>query len=428
MANWKKHAAFPTLAAAIAFIIVIALNIYAKRDNGTFIMKDLIGKRDAIGDVTISGELRDGYHRTLFRLLGGKLNTSTEVFEQPKLAESYRYIPGGAKRMDDREYNVTGVSSFDITSRKRSKAGGYFIPDGTALVTPPINYGWNHDNSVTYANPLEYGLAKAGGKVFFTVPVYVDSTGTSGIYELRFFDWGFASVVDREAYAPRKIADISLEANESGKPPGIEVLGMEAVGSKLALLSVEQNELRIRSYDSVSGKLLGEAVVPDFYLPARPGTTQPEHSDTYYENYEAYSDSEHDMLNLSFRGSSGQQLILSVGFANGVKIVNTLKTAFNDGEVDPVRSLSYISYRNDKLYVVKTLRKPRADANVPSFDLSLPLHFYIYVYGQSKLVYKAELATDLNDDSIKPIVQAATRGGFNYDQKDFRYFTNVAVE
>jgi hypothetical protein len=430
MASWKKHAAFPALAAAIILLLAIALNMYAKRDDGLFVMKDLIGSRDAIGDVAISGELRDGYHRTLFRLQEGQLNTSTEVFEQQRLAESYRYIPGGVKRMDDREYSVYGISTFDITSRKQSKDGGYYIPDGTALVAPPISYGRNADNSITYANPLEYGLAKAGGKVFFTVPVFADSTGTSGIYELRFSEWGFPlSLVDREAYAARKIADISLEANASGKPPGIEVLGLEAVGSKLVLLSTEHNELRIRSYESDSGKLLGEAVVPDFYLPARPGTAPSEHAGTYYENYEAYSDSEHDMLNLSFRGSSAQQrLMLSIDFSDGVKVVNTVKTAFTDGEEDSIRSLSYMSYRNGKLYVVKMLREPRADANDPAYDLALPLHFYIYVYEKSKLVYKGELATDMNEDNIQSISQAATRGGYNYDQKDFRYFTNVAVE
>ncbi|BBI35503.1 hypothetical protein [Cohnella abietis] len=431
MTKWKKHAAIPVLAATIALIICIALSTYSKSNNGTFEIKDLIGSREAIGDVAISGELRDGYHQAHFLLQKGLLNTSTEVFEQPRLTDWYHYNPGSPKQLDDTQYYITGTRSFEITSQKRNKTNGYFIPYGTALVSPPISYNLNENNSVTYtyANPLLYGLAAVKDKVFFTVPVSAQASGESGIYELHFYEWGLSSVIDREAYAAQKIADISLEANASGKSPGIEVLGLEAIGNKLALLSVENNSLRIRSYASDSGKLLGEAFVRDFYLPGRTGEAQSEHTISYNEGYEAYSDSVQDILNLSFRESATpQQLLLSLDFSNGVKVVHSVKTNFTDGEIDPIRSLSYMNYRNNKLYVFKTFRDQRTIENDPSFDLALSLHFYIYVYEQSKLVYKGEIMTDMNDDSFKSLNQVAMRGSFNYDQQNFRYFTNVAVK
>lgn len=429
MAGWKKHTALPVLAAAIALVVAFALNVYAKRDDGTFILRDLAGSRDAIGQVAISGELSDGYHRTVFRLQEGRLNTSTELFEQPRLADWYRYSAGGAKRIGDKEYSIMDNSNtFNITSRKRADNGSFFIPDGNALVTPSISLN-RKNNAATYANPLEYGLAKVGDKVYFTPPVTVGTTGASGIYELRFFEWGLGSVIDRDAYAARKIADISLEANAEGNAPGIEILGLETVGSKLALLSVERNELRIRSYDSESGKWLGETAVPDFYLPGRPGTDSSMQAASYSESYEAHSDSGHDTLNLSFRGSSAQRLMLSIDFTDGVKVVHTVKTAFADGEEDSIRSLSFLNYRNGKLYVVKTLREPRTDPNDPALDLALPLHFYIYVFEQSKLVYKGELETDMNEDSFQSINRMAASGrSFGYDQKDFRHFSNISVE
>ncbi|MFC5405313.1 hypothetical protein [Cohnella soli] len=425
MAVWKKHAAFPVLALAISVIVIVITSVYSRKDNGTFYWKDLSGSRDAIGIVAIGGELRDGYHRTSFRLQNGKLSAQTEVFEQARLAEMYRYISGGYKRIGNKQYYIDGQGEYRIHSLIRMASTGlYAIPEGTAIVSPSIYYRLsNGDGSPASANPLEYGLAGIGDKVFFTVPVSYGATGTSGIYELSFTEWYNATQFPDKNPKPRQLAEISLEANESDVPPNIEILGLEAVGDKLALLSVEHNELHVTSYDSKSGKLLGKAIVPQFYLSGRPGSPPSDQDHTHDERYEAYSDNEHGILNISF--GSSKSYVLSFDFNNGVKLLNAITASFPEGVDDPLRCLTDISYRDNKLYIVKTFREQRPDPADPSQDRMLPLHFYLYVYDHEKLVYKGELVTALNDDTA---ILGAAREQFSIEQKDFRYFTNFTIE
>jgi hypothetical protein len=434
MTHLKKNVAIPLLVVAIVIIIAMAVNTYTLKDKGTIYMKDLFGSREAFRNVTISGELRDGYHRTVFRVEEGQMISNTEIFKQPQWADNYRFVPGGAKRMGGGlEYyhsNGVGVSSYEFTSRKIMDY--YSIPIGTATVSLPIYYKnpEQHKDTVTYANSPEYGLAKIGDKVYFTVPVSTYFTGTSGIYELKFSEWGFRSLVNYKEYAAHKIVDISLDANETDDQPGIEILGLEAIGKHLVLLSVESNELIIRSYDSDNGEKLGEAVIPDFYLPDRQRDNRPAGAEVHNEQYEAYSDPESNILNLSFKRSSSTQnlmnvTLLSVDFTGGVKVVNTVKTSFEDGEED---GISHMSYRDGKLYVIKTFREPESAQSRLMYDFLRPKHFYIYVYEHSNLIYKGELVTDLNEDNIRAINLSPSNNGFGYGQMDYRYFTNVAVE
>jgi hypothetical protein len=431
----KKHAAISLLVATIVIIIALAVNTYGMKDNGILNMKDLFGSREAISDVTISGELRDGYHRTVFRMEAGHISSNTEIFKQPLWADNYRFVPGGPKRMGGLQYNVNNqISSYEITSR----TDNYHIPIGTAIVTLPISYRnpAQQGDGVTYTNSPEYGLAKIGDKVYFTVPVSTYFTGTIGIYELKFSEWGFRSLFDsaaNAAYAPRKIVDISLDANNSDGKSGIEILGLEAVGNQLVLLSVQNNKLLIRSYDSDNGELLGEAAIADFYLSGRPGDNRPADSEVHKESYEAYSDPENNLLNISFKRSSFTQnlmnvTMLSIDFSEVVKVVHTVKTSFDDGEEDTFSGISHMSYRKGKLYVIKTFREPESAESRIVYEITRSKHFYIYVYEHSKLVYKGELVTELNEDNIRAINLSPLHGGFGYDQMDYRYFTNVAIE
>ncbi len=422
----RKHAAIPVLIAALALIVAMAFHFYRMKDDSTFALKDLSGNRNVLEDVVIRGQLGDGYHRTSWRLDEGRLETSTEIFKQPIQPENYRYIPGMNKRIGDAEYRVGGNREFDIMSFRRPPGENYLMPVGTAYVTPPIQYGQSgNGNTVTYANPLEYGIARIGDKVYFTVPVTYDSTGTSGIYELNFFDWGLSLVVDKNDYPARKVADVPLEENASGQSPGIDVLGLESVGDSLVLISVENHALKLRSYDAASGKLLGEATVQEFYLPDRPDT--PSGAETYGENYEAFVDDKQQALNLSFRGS-GQRYLLSFDLSKGVELIDTLKASFSDGEEDAYQGIYAASYRNGKFYIVRTFRDTRKVAGDPYYDIVLPRHCYVYVYERSELVYKGELATDLNDDSVEALNQLPQANGFMYDQMDYRQFSNITIE
>lgn len=427
MTNWRKHAAIPVLIGAIVLIAGMALNFYGMKDDSTFVLKDLSGNRKAIEDVVIRGQLGDGYHRTSWRVEHGRLDKSTELFNQPVWPDTYRYSPGGMKRIGDTDYNVDGNYEFNIMSFRRPPGENYSMPAGTAFVRPPIRYGKSgNDNAVAYANPLEYGIARIGDKAYFTVPVTYDSTGTSGIYELNFFDWFNILTVNKSDYPARKIVDVPLETNVSGQSTGIDVLGMEAVGNNLVLISVENHALKLRSYDGISGELIGGTTVPNFYLPGRPGT--PSEANTYQEAYEAFVDEDRSTLNLSFRGSSiDQRYFLNFDLSASVKLNDTLTAAFDDGDFDPYRGYYKVNYKNGKFYILRVFRDARKVDNEPYYDLALPQHCYLYVFERSELVYKGELATDMNDDNVE-MLSAPPSTSFNYVQMDYRIFSNITIE
>ena len=259
MEKIKRHAALPVLAAAIAIIVILAATAYGAKDNGKLEIRDAAGNREALAGVTISGELGDGIHRTRFRVENGRVNADTELFDQPRSNYIYQFSAGGPVRLGEREYSIENRSDLHtITSWKMAKEG-YRIPEGMAEVTPPAVRRESAGKGTASPNPVEYGLAIAGGKVYYTVPVTSDYSGSTSIYELRFYEWGFRPT-NLENYAPRSLLDIPLKGAGAGeKVGGIDILGLEAVGDKLALLSVERNALHIRSYDSANGEPLGKS-------------------------------------------------------------------------------------------------------------------------------------------------------------------------
>jgi len=431
----KRHAALPALAAAIAIIVALTASIYQAKDNGSFEVRDLIGSREAIRDVVIRGELRDGVQRTSFRIEEGRMRADTELFEQPKRADFYHYVPGSPMRSGEMEYFVQNESSLHTITSRRMTDQGYSIPVGMAeVVPPPMRRDSNGPNDgVSLANPPEYGLTRIGDSVYYTVPVSSRFIGSSAIYELKFYSWGFRSGIDPQDYTHRKLAEIPLAANESGQGTGIEILGLEAVGERLALIFAENGALHVRSYDVRTGESLGEATVLEFRLPAREGDSGASGVASFYEGYEAYPDHERSTLTLNFRrGSSVANRIdmtaLSFGFADGVELADRTDLSFSDGDEDTYSGISLLSYRNGKLYAIRSFRGPETEQPRALFDIVRPKHLYAYVYERSKLIYKGEIVTDLNEDNILAYNQSPYQGSFGYDQTDYRYFTNMAFE
>ncbi|MFB9275413.1 hypothetical protein [Cohnella cellulosilytica] len=435
MEKIKRHAALPALAAAIAIIVALTAAAYRSKDNGTFEIRDLAGSREAIRDIAISGELGDGVHRTRFRIEEGRMRADTELFEQPKQADFYRYAPGSPARLGELEYSVQNTSSLHTIMSRKMTDRGYAIPVGSAEVVPPPMRRDSEDpnDGVRLANPPEYGLAGIGDNVYYTVPVSSQFVGTSAIYELEFYPWGFRSGMNPQDYASRRLVDFSLEANRSGEGTGIEILGLEAVGDRLVLISAENETLHIRSYDGRTGEALGEAAVPEFRLPAREYVSGPATTASYYEGYEAYPDHERLTLTLNFRrGSSTQNrtdmTALSFEFADGVELANRTELAFSDGEEDTYNGISRLGYRNGKLYAIRSFREPETERSRAMYDIVRPKHLYMYVYENSKPIYKGEIVTDLNDDNIRAYNQSPMQGGFGYSQMEYRYFTNIVFE
>lgn len=404
----KRHLLIPALIAAVIVIASMAMNVHAAKDNGTFYLKDLYGDRMALEDAVIRGELLDGYHRTVFRIADGGVHTETQIFDQPEPSFLHRSIIGKLINGLDYTVYVTG-SQYEIQYRDRSGSRFGHAKVGTGLVNRKSG------NVNTFTNPLEYGLANVGDKIFFTVPTTWDYTGTNGIYALDFYPRP-----DQAEPSARRLASIDLNNNDPNKASGIEVLGLEAVGDKLALLLVEDNRrLIVRGYDSGDGSFIGEAAVDHFALAGRPEARQPGAVQTgrHNEGFASFADPEAMTLNLSFRRSDDTALrdhpsltILSFDLSDGVRLIGEVKENFTDGEEDHYYGVMSVNHLGGKLYVAMTVRETEEQSGVP-FEIGRPIRFMIYVYEERTLVYKGELMTDQNDDLIRVLNQSAASFG-----------------
>ncbi|XEC96186.1 hypothetical protein AB6A23_06400 [Paenibacillus tarimensis] len=429
MHHLKRHLVIPVFLIAVLIVGTIFYKVYAWKDNGTFKIKDLVGERSAIEDVIISGDLLDGYHRVRFKIEGGLVRTDTEVYSVPMLWSTDRYIYGAPKRMNGIDYEVRGYIDFDIIYRdsrnpKRSVTG-------LAHLKPEIVYTKSSQEGVTFTNPLEYGLAKIGENVYYSVPTTTDYTGMNGIYELKFDERAYQYMPEYEKHAPRLVTSYSLDRNKESGSAGIEVLGLEAVGGKLALITAEDNKLVVRGYDSSSGLMLGEAVIENFIVAGRGDNKEAE---AHYESYDAYADHIGNVLTLSFRSNlsrPGQlkRTIVSVDFSRSVEAVQILKGDFRDGDEHRYfgYGIQYMSYVNGKLVVAMTLSEPEESNSIPH-EIVRPKRFFIYVFQASELMYKGELVTDLNDDTIRAVNVPPTYSGFAYDPAQYRNFADVTIE
>ncbi|CAI6082805.1 hypothetical protein [Cohnella sp. JJ-181] len=435
MNRLKKHAAIPIAATAVCIILAFAFSTYGSKEKARFELKDLAGSREALRDVEIGGELTDGYYRTAFRIAEGILGTKTKIFEQPK--DPNRYPFGGANQTGDEiTYSFDNRSvSYHILAWQWKDNDPIAVRE--TELNPPIAYhGPEADaNAVRMANSAEYGLAKIGDRVYYTPPVSSYFTGTSGIYELKFYEWGLGPFVDKQDYAPRKVADIPLGANKAGGN-GIEVLGMKAVGDRLALLTVQNHALVVQGYDSVSGRVLGEVSVPDFYPVGRP--SDPAAASAHYEPYESYADESGDRLIVSFRRSAAGEearaptTVLVLDFAGGVKLVQRFELSLDEGESRTLGYVSDMQYLNGKLYVVKSWQGqaagPESDPARAIRRVRNQNRLYLYVFEPSQLIYKGELITDMNEDRIHTLNAREGQPGYGYSETDMRTFANVSIE
>lgn len=397
----KRHGALPLIALALVCIVWTAVHTYGLREREAVTLRDLSGSREALAGSVVSGLLEDGYHRTAFRIQGGRESAETKVFAQPHWREQYAKPAGAPGGTDDGpRYSIQNtLSTYKIMSQRWQ--GASLFPAGYTEVAPPIVY---HDpegrsDVVTLANEPEYGLALIGDRAYFTVPASAYFTGKSGIYELQFFDLWYQVKPGNKTFPVRKLAEIDLDGNDTARGRGIEVLGLEATGGRLALLTVERGSLIVRSYDPDSGAMLGETAVPGFGLSGRDNGAGS--AADYREPYEAYPDAARGLLTLSFDHASdvSKRTVFVFDLSDGVKLTQRFELGMSDGERDNDGPVSAMNYRDGKLYAVKSWREPRDIDGVPGLPPQRK-HVYVYVYGGSGLLYKGELESGLGDDDI----------------------------
>ncbi|WP_201004476.1 hypothetical protein [Paenibacillus glycanilyticus] len=414
----SRHAALPIFILALFLIASQYMLVHADKDNGVFYLKDHEGDQEALSDVSISGELGDGFHSTRFNLVNGEVTTNTKLFDPPRAVWYNSTQPDKLKG----KWKFDNIFLPDsITARDPEDPGSYW----QASVHPNITeYDENKQprkgNGATYTNRLEYGLANIGDQYYFVVPSTNSYAGTSGIYRLNFIN---GRDYRGELPASEALATFSLDKNKGDGSSEIQVLGLEAVGDKLALVLEEDHKLVIRSYDGKSGKQLGEAAVSGFSISG----SDKAHGRSFYESYESYSDSDSGRLSLAFMSSPYQgqvrKTIWSFDLADGVKLLDETAVSYPDDMESNLRNMKSIHYMDGKLYVIYQSTETK-DQNDILFDMAHPKHLMIRVYKAARLQYEGELVTDRNQDSNR-VAHLST--SYSYDPTYNREFDHIRI-
>ncbi|WP_040951320.1 hypothetical protein [Gorillibacterium massiliense] len=435
--DWKKwlgsisrHAAIPTLVLAVIAIGGIGGAVYGQKDQSSFYIKDIAGDRQALKEVVISGELKDGFHSNRFSISNGQVLVETDVYEQPEQPDLYRYSRGGFKRIGNREYEVHGLGTFSIMAREKTPGGRYVGSTSAvhpALVFPP----GQSENSASISNVLEYGLAASGDNIYFTAPVTWDYGGRTAIYEWNQKD--FTATGDPADLPPaRTVAEWDLTPAEEDSVKAMDVLGLEAVGDKLVVVTIQNGELLLRAYDRKTGNFAGEDRVPgiDIGHNINSGENQPKGEMSYVsEPYQAFSDNEAGTLTLLFdktvmpEGAWAMKIVCFQFTKDGIITAQNLDVNDTDVQQDRYYGQTMMDYRDDKLYWVRTVQDNRLYEGDYAHDQVLPKHLWVTVYKDGQSLYKGELVTDLNEDTNAFL----TMKEFNYDQMKNRNFANLAI-
>lgn len=427
----RKHAALPAAVLAVAIIAAIFVRLYGLKDRETIELHHLSGDPSVLADLVIDGAVSDSYHRTAFTIENGVLRKQTELYEEPFYVQNVRYSPGARLKRDDREYEVhpsfLSGTDFDIVYyeyRNRRHVGG-----GTAKIDTGLAYASSNDY-YTLTNAQEYGLAFVGDRIFYAPPTTLDYKGTSGIYEVtKFHARSRLSIEQPPEQESRLLAELDLNGNSAERREGIEILGLEAAGDKLALVVLLDGKLAVRGYHSDSGQMIGEVRLEEKVwgpeIADAPGDSETEETSSeerYYQGYAASADDDIGVLNLKFRSSlttneKRRMMVVSVALSDdGLRLLNKAKLCRGDEEYGDAQ----YSYRNGKLYEAEIVYERNADQYV-AYDALKPKRLLLRAYEGERLVYEGEIGTDVNDDNVQAShIHDAYAYGLAYDGTRFR--------
>lgn len=413
MRFWKRNVVVPSLLAALAVLVYSAMSVEAGKQREPLGWADLEGDRSAIANVTLSGSMADGYHRTTFSARGGDVSSKTKVYATPRRARPLPYILIGEK-FGDEKIEIYGPMPYEI----RWSDG---FRGASAQVSPRLA-----GSGTEYTNQLEYGIAKIGDKYYFAVPTTRNYTGTNAIYELD-----FRKIDESYRGSSRQLASIPLDKNADPSSGGIEVLGLEAVGDTLALVTAEDGKLVVSGYDSGSGMLLGRAAIDDFALAGRPEASG--RSEAYYEGYRAFADEKQEMLILRFVGSTADRSVRNTVWTVSLKpgemrLVDKTELSKAQGMVAP-DSFKFdgdrIRYLDGRLYVARALSESE-DASAIAMSVARPMCLFLEAYEGGALVYRGELKSAMNDDAFK--LQDPSLRSVGYGPEENRNYYDLRIE
>lgn len=417
LARWRrirKHVAIPILVLTIGLIIYLSMSVYAAKDSFTFEVQDLYGDRSALEDVVIRGELGDAYHSLYFQVSEDREEADIELFDLPRL--NYHSVMFHQKVIEDRVYEVSEYGyEVQITERKPNHM----------RISIPHYYVTGRNGQSTYVNTGKYGLAGVNDDLYYVVPSTMHYKGQNGIYQLN---------LAQEDPSAELLVPLDMSANDAETVTGIEVLGLEVVGDKLALILTENNhKLIIRGYDRHDGTTLGEAAVEQFATYDHPVPANVEQADRHNPPFAAFVNEDQMRLNLAFwRSGSSQEegpsfTLLSFDLSEDIRLLNDVRHLFTEGEADSSLAEFYglrdFDSVDDRLIAVMTVREPQEEHGIP-FASARPMRLMIYVFERGEMVYTGEVVTDMNDDLIRAINE---RMSFGYDQIEHRNVMSIDI-
>jgi hypothetical protein len=406
----------------LAIIVVWFTGVFDKKEEESFVVKDISGDSSLLSQVQISGVLRNGKQTTSFNWIGHEVKATTQYFHKQQPISLRPYTLGDKLKVGHKYYTVYGEQNFEILEQDQSKEGKEQTRSAVVPSSLAYQLGKIKDDKLAntkFTNPLEYGLTDVDDQMFFIVPNNAAFAGENSIYQLDFKQ-------KKDESNSRKLATIDLKGNALStqrlQPSNIEVLGLEAVGKQLAVVISKDGKLVIQAYDSVSGKETGTVEVKDVYLQTDLNdivSNPPLEGKTVVQSYgyNAYRDEENGVLNLSFNiVTAGQPnrdvLFVSIDMKNNVSLISVLKASYSNPResASDLIGVRQVAYLQNHLYVIRMEQEQTENQEVQNDQAQDAKqasevkpeegyrHLYVYVYNASGLVYKGELVTSMNDD------------------------------
>lgn len=469
----RRYFVILVVAAVMLTLTSTYLSVYAKKSDGQFTLKDMAGDRSVLSGVSLSGKLADSVHFTDFTIANGSVQTNTTLKAYPQENNPIYPFLGKVKLGDERIYEASfaaatlselfiadrGRSGYDQEKTAKLQPRLYFQQSGetgsqesSKFERPTSSSNSDHGSSsangeaspaegistVTYelANQLAYGLTEANGNIYYIVPTTRKWEGVNSLYKLAFRN-NDSKNASNEIPESLALASFDLDAIKAGGSSGLDILGLESVGGKLAVIIAENGQLKVRCFDSESGQSLGEVVVAEsFVLPGlemEAGNSERISGKGHDERYQAYPDEKNKQLNLLFNSyhsdaAGSQATVWTLDFSADPKVVNRTEVQFaaEDGKDNQGNMVTAIAFREGKLYLLKVLEQSQLRDQGTILPV-WPERIFVHVYAQDKLAYKGELLTDATDDLIRAYNQPPT-SGYSYRYGEHRHFERLQIE
>ncbi|WP_020617016.1 hypothetical protein [Paenibacillus daejeonensis] len=383
--------------------------LQADRERPMVTIRHLSGDPEVLEGLVINGTFGDSYHKTDFTISNYGSTASTEIYPLARALEPWRYGTSFFTYwMGNSQIRVQDYIDEHIITREDQLNG---ISYGTATIRPEMRYTPIKGAVMgrTFTNPVEYGITHIGESVYYILPTTIDYTGSTSIYELAFIT---EDMVRRgESAENRKVAEIVLDGNAADSSNGttVEIIGLEAVGDQLVLITSENGVLTATGYDPATGQELGKATIDA----VRFGETAPS-GFSYRYNYEVVADESADMLHLYFitNGRDAGLLdttVISLDVSDGISLLGLSTEEMKPERQFATKAVAHMSWHHGRQYLI---RYEAIESGIPGV-MSIhgqPHQVAIYVYESGERIYSGELTGKVIGDSFQTVYQMPDRG------------------